>query len=127
MLHDKRLRASTRYTCRYNYSIIRCLSAFGKDIIPSFADLLLEHFGENQANEQVRGVKFARYVIISGVARIFFGGHPGHFKAITRPRRGVRGQEPPPRMETRFKFLKRCKVLENDFIFQEFQPFFPVF
>ena len=46
------------------------------------------------------------------------GGRPGHLKAITRPPRGVRGAG------SEVAFLRRCKVLENESIFQKYEYIF---
>ena len=54
----------------------------------------------------------------------FRGDRPGHLKAITRPRRGSGGGAKAPRTVAKFHFLKRCKVLENEFIFQKHHHFF---
>ena len=63
--------------------------------------------------------------LVSGVARIFFGGG----EAPARPLKGYHA--PPaggpgakaPRTVAKFHFFKRFKVLENESIFQKYQHF----
>ena len=50
-------------------------------------------------------------------------GIPGHPRAITRLQQGVR-EAAAPRMETKFKILKRFKRLYKESIFQKREPFF---
>ena len=61
-----------------------------------------------------------------GVAKIFSGaGTPGHVKAITRPPQGLPGEgAKAPWTVAKFHISKRCKVLENESIFQKYQHLF---
>ena len=54
--------------------------------------------------------------------RDFFGAKLRPLKGYHAPQQGVQGAAA-PRMVTKFKILKRFKVLENESIFQEFQHF----